>query len=89
MKMKQLGNTGIQVSEIGLGAMGISGKGAYGIYRDIDETEALACLRAYVDGGGNFIDTARRYNQSEAHIGTFLKQTGFNFPIKDSVFPEM
>jgi aryl-alcohol dehydrogenase-like predicted oxidoreductase len=42
-------------------------------YGAVGERQALEVLHAYVEHGGNFIDTARVYNNSEAFIGKFLK----------------
>ena len=76
MKNRKIRNIDTEVSESGLGAMGISGSGEFAIYGSMDEAKAHDCLQAYIDGGGNFIDTARRYNSSEQFIGSFLKKTG-------------
>jgi aryl-alcohol dehydrogenase-like predicted oxidoreductase len=67
---KPLGNTGLNVTRIGFGAWGIGSKH----YGKVDESQAIEALAAYLEGGGNFIDTARGYNQSEAFIGRFIKQ---------------
>ena len=47
--MRILGNSGLKISRLGLGTM------TWG--RDTDEHEAAEQLKAYVDAGGNFIDT--------------------------------
>lgn len=65
---RTLGRTGFEVSEISLGAWQIGGWG----YGPVGEAEARATLRAYLDAGGNFIDTARAYGESERIIGGFL-----------------
>src|SRR5258705_5096785 len=36
------------------------------------EAESFAILDAYIDAGGNFIDTADSYNESEELIGKWL-----------------
>lgn len=59
MKSLSLGD-GLEVSAIGLGAMGMS---AY--YGPTDETEAIATLRHALDIGVNFIDTAEAYGPFE------------------------
>lgn len=60
-----------EISEIGLGTwqLGSSDWGA------VNEEDAFAILQAFVDGGGNFIDTADVYGSgiSEKIIGKFLK----------------
>ena len=66
MEMRILGNSGLKISRLGLGTM------TWG--RDTDEHEAAEQLKAYVDAGGNFIDTAAIYGDgdSERVIGGFL-----------------
>lgn len=56
MKTKQLGNTKLKVSEMGLGCMGMSE-----FYGSTDETESIATLHRALDLGINFFDTADMY----------------------------
>ena len=56
MKLRRMGNTGLQVSELCLGAMDF-GMPDWGT----DEKESLKVINAYLDAGGNFIDTADVY----------------------------
>src|SRR6202035_420762 len=67
---RPLGNSGITVSALGLGCMGMSF--AYG---PTDETESLRVLRRYLELGGNFLDTAEIYGPytHEALLGRFLR----------------
>ena len=60
-----------KVSEIGLGTWQL-GSADWGI---VKEEEAFSILQAFVDAGGNFIDTADVYGMgiSEKLIGRFLK----------------
>ena len=53
---RSLGSSGINVSALGLGCMGMSF--AYG---PADEAESLRVLRRYIELGGNFFDTAEVY----------------------------
>lgn len=63
---------GHQVSETGLGTWQL-GSADWG---NVDESLAMEILQAFVDAGGNFIDTADVYGMgiSERIIGKFLKQ---------------
>jgi aryl-alcohol dehydrogenase-like predicted oxidoreductase len=67
MQLRRLGNTGLYVSELCLGTM------TFGM--GLDEDTSLAILERYLDGGGNFIDTANVYGRglSEERLGKFLK----------------
>src|ERR1700710_334804 len=56
MDIRQLGKTGPQVSALGLGCMGMSG-----MYGPTDETESIASIHAYLDGGGTLLDTGDFY----------------------------
>lgn len=57
MKTRKLGTQGLQVSEIGLGCMGMS----FGYGTSISESEAGALIRQAFDGGVTFFDTAEVY----------------------------
>ncbi|WP_432708890.1 aldo/keto reductase [Pedobacter sp.] len=62
-----------EIAEIGLGTWQL-GSADWGA---VDEEEAMKIMQAYVDAGGNFIDTADVYGMgvSEQLIGKFLKTT--------------
>lgn len=66
MQSRNVGRSGLKVTRLGLGTM------TWG--RDTDEHEAANQLRAYLDAGGNFIDTAAAYGDgdSERVIGGFI-----------------
>ncbi|MDO4231230.1 MAG: aldo/keto reductase [Lautropia sp.] len=57
MKTRKLGTQGLEVSEIGLGCMGMS----FGYGTTISESEAGALIRQAFDGGVTFFDTAEVY----------------------------
>ena len=59
----RLGRTGLMVTRSGFGALPI---------QRVPMDEAVRILRAAVDGGINFIDTARGYSDSEEKIGRAL-----------------
>jgi aryl-alcohol dehydrogenase-like predicted oxidoreductase len=57
MIKRNLGTSGLEVSAVGLGCMGLSH--AYGL--DVDEQDGIALIRAAVDLGVTFFDTAQVY----------------------------
>jgi len=57
MERRKLGNSGLEVSAIGLGCMGMS----FGYGPAHDENEMIALLRAAVERGVTFFDTAQVY----------------------------
>lgn len=65
-----LGRSGLKVSRLCLGAMTFGTEWGFGS----DESASLAILDAYVDRGGNFIDTANIYTggSSERILGNWL-----------------
>jgi aryl-alcohol dehydrogenase-like predicted oxidoreductase len=67
---RPLGRSGITVSPLGLGCMGMSF--AYG---PTDEAESLRVLGRYLELGGNFLDTAEIYGPytNEELLGRFLR----------------
>jgi myo-inositol catabolism protein IolS len=71
---RTLGKAGFDVTEIGFGAWAIGGGPRH--YGHVPEEDAHACLRTYLNLGGNFIDTARRYGVSERIIGDFFAHEG-------------
>ena len=66
MEQRHLGRSGLQVSRLALGTM------TWG--RDTDEHEAEDQLRAFVEAGGNLVDTAAAYGDgaSEGVLGGLL-----------------
>ena len=80
LSMRTLGKTNIQVTPIGLGMMEFSGGGGlagYG-FPKISQEEKNATVRAALDGGINWFDTAELYGQgvSENSLATALKAAG-------------
>jgi aryl-alcohol dehydrogenase-like predicted oxidoreductase len=78
MKYRNLGNTGIQISEIGFGAWGIGGvtpgPSSYGPTDDNISRKALSCA---LDNGVTFYDTSNAYGDghSERLIGSVFCKT--------------
>lgn len=75
MKYNLLGNTGVLVSEIGLGTMTFGGGAKWGIFGGLDERDAGLLVDQLMDAGVNFFDTANVYSdgQSEEILGKALK----------------
>jgi aryl-alcohol dehydrogenase-like predicted oxidoreductase len=57
MKTRTLGRRGLEVSELGFGCMGLS----YGFGPAADRAQAVALIRAAVERGVTFFDTAQVY----------------------------
>ena len=86
MQLRRAGKSGLMLSRIGLGTM------TWG--RDTDEHEAAEQCRAFLDSGGNFIDTAAVYGDGDSErvigglIGTLFERNdvviaskaGISFP---------
>src|SRR5262245_27930730 len=73
MQQRALGRSGLQVSAIGLGTMGMSE-----FYGAADEGENLATLERALELGVNFWDTADAYGtgHNERLLGGFLAEKG-------------
>jgi len=79
MKYKTLGNTGLLVSQLCLGTMTFGGgKGVYEHIGNVDQAGADQLVKASIDAGINFFDTADVYSggESEATLGQALKNLG-------------
>lgn len=85
MKYRKLGRTGFEVSDIGYGAWGIGGKQWIGATDKV----SLATLRAAIDRGVNFIDTALAYGdgKSEELVGRAVEESGHRIYIATKVPP--
>ncbi len=66
-----LGRTGLEVSRLGYGSMGLRGPRTWGV-RVVGEQDAERLLHAVLDAGINFIDTAPDYGISEQRIGQYI-----------------
>ena len=66
MEMRRCGKSGLEISSLGLGTM------TWG--RDTDVHESAEQLRAFLDAGGNLVDTAASYGDgdSERTLGGFI-----------------
>src|ERR1700690_1898991 len=72
MKYRKLGNTGLLVSEVGLGTMQFGGKMNMG---NLGQGDTTQMVKFALDRGINFIDTADVYSlgESETLVGNALK----------------
>lgn len=77
MKTRMLGKSGLEVSSMGLGCMGLS----FGYGPPVDRAEAVALIRAAHDRGVTFFDTAEAYGPglNEEVVGEALA------PVRDDV----
>src|SRR3954470_1084930 len=74
MQNRKLGSSGLEVSAIGLGLMGMSH--AYGTAVERDERESIATVHRAVELGCTFLDTAEAYGpfKNEELLARALKQ---------------
>ncbi|MFE4328914.1 aldo/keto reductase [Streptomyces sp. NPDC056831] len=70
MRYRELGRSGVSVSEIGYGAWGIGESAWVGATED----DSVRALHRAVDLGVNFIDTARGYGESERIVGRVVRE---------------
>jgi aryl-alcohol dehydrogenase-like predicted oxidoreductase len=77
MRYKLLGRTGLRVSELCLGAMTF-GEDWGSLLRGAPKEESRKIFDAFMDAGGNFIDTANVYQHgtSEKYLGDFIESHG-------------
>lgn len=77
LKKRPLGQTGMLVTPIGLGVMQFSGgKGVFGMaFPDLSQEDMNGIIKAALDGGINWFDTAEMYGlgRSEQGLSTALK----------------
>lgn len=71
MITKTLGRTGLKVTQLGYGSMGLRGPRTWGV-RVVSDEDADRFLNTVLDAGINFVDTAPDYGVSEERIGRFL-----------------
>ncbi len=78
MELPALGNTGLEVSIVGLGA-GVLGEDR------VDDRTAEQLLNRALDLGVTFVDTARGYGSSEERIGRFASHRRDGFVLSTKV----
>jgi len=77
MQKRELGKSGLEVSALGFGCMGLS----FGFGPPTEKQQAIRVIRAAHDGGVTFFDTAEAYGpyQNEELVGEALE------PVRDQV----
>ena len=77
MQTRKLGKSGLEVSALGFGCMGLS----FGLGPATEKSEAIKVIRAAYDGGVTFFDTAEAYGpfKNEELVGEALA------PVRDKV----
>lgn len=94
MQYRQLGKTGLKVSEIGYGTWMIANNRNLWVGADLDES--LRSLHKFAELGGNYLDTAWLYGYDKAHpdrhpseelVGKFLKQTARRYMVVSTKVP--
>jgi len=80
MRYNILGNTGVLVSELCLGAMTFGGKGFWTNIGRLHQDEVTKLVKTAIESGINFIDTANVYSEglSEIMLGQALKDSGIS-----------
>ncbi len=75
MQTKQLGNSDLQITPLGVGAWAMGGGGWKFAWGPQDDAESVAAIRAALDAGINWIDTAAVYGlgHSEEVVAKALK----------------
>src|SRR6266550_2158179 len=86
MQYKTLGNTGLLVSRLSLGTMTFSGgEGIYKVIGSVDQKGADELVKASIDGGINFFDTADVYSEGESETTLGQSFKNLNIARKDVV----
>jgi aryl-alcohol dehydrogenase-like predicted oxidoreductase len=72
MTERELGRSGLKVSAIGLGCMGMS---EFYDPKEMKDEESVRVIHRYLDGGGNFLDTADAYGmgRNEVLVGKAIR----------------
>lgn len=78
MKFRQLGKTGVLLSELCFGTMTFGGKGYWKAIGQLPEDEVTLLVKTAIDNGINFFDTANAYSEglAETLFGKALKNLG-------------
>ena len=74
MQYREYGKTGVKVSPIGFGMMRLPADSD----GNVDEARAVSMLRAAIDNGLNYVDTAFNYHNGNSELNK--KQNGYKHP---------
>src|SRR6202521_3833204 len=86
MQYNTLGNTGLLVSRLSLGAMAFGGgKGLYKAIGAVDQAGADELVKGSIEGGVNFFDTADVYSEGESEKTLGQSFKNLNIARKDVV----
>ena len=91
MQYQQLGNTGIFVSRLCLGAMTFGGTGLFEVIGKLSQHDVDTLVTNSLESGVNFIDTANVYStgQSEVMLGRALGQRRKDVVVATKVYGRM
>jgi aryl-alcohol dehydrogenase-like predicted oxidoreductase len=92
MQYQQLGNTGVFVSRLCMGAMTFGGKGGiFEVIGGLPQAEVDTLVGMSIDGGINFFDTANvySYGESEIMLGKALGPKRKDIVVATKVFARM
>lgn len=78
MIKRPLGQTGLEVTQLGYGTMGLRGPHTWGV-RVVEDDAAHTFLNRVLDAGINFLDTAPDYGAAEARIGEAISHRRSEF----------
>ena len=79
METRQLGNSDLKITTLGIGAWAIGGSGWLGSMGPQDENDSIPAIHAALDRGLNWIDTAALYGlgHSEEVVARALKAVSY------------
>ncbi|UCG38285.1 MAG: aldo/keto reductase [bacterium] len=91
MKYRQLGRTGLLVSELCFGTMTFAGKGFWTVIGQLPQRAADDLIARVLDAGVNFIDTANIYSEGESEkmLGKALGKRRRDVVLATKVFGRM
>ena len=78
IETRTLGNSNLKITPLGVGAWAMGGSGWLFAWGEQDDADSISAIRAALDAGLNWIDTAAVYGlgHSEEVVGRALKEAG-------------